>query len=171
MVAARRTRPLAGILAVLASIFALSWAQNFVVPLLLGIVISYTLNPLVGWLAAIRIPRAIGTLIVLASVLGAIGFGTYSLRGEMQTIIDQLPEAATRFTAGLARIRSSQNDNLQTIQDAASKVENATARQPAARRGATRRSPPTSSWINRDSSSATSCGRVHSAPSEPWGRR
>ena len=30
-----------GILAVLASIFALSWAQNFVVPLLLGVVISY----------------------------------------------------------------------------------------------------------------------------------
>jgi predicted PurR-regulated permease PerM len=117
-----------GILAGLASIFALAWTQNFLVPLLLGIVIAYTLNPLVEWLVAIRIPRAIGTFVVLAGVLGAIGFGTYSLRGEMQTIIDQLPEAATRFAAGLARITTSQNDNLQTIQDAASKVEGATAR-------------------------------------------
>ena len=115
------------ILATLASIFALSWAQNFVVPLLIGIVISYTLNPLVGWLEAIRIPRALGTLVVLAAVMGAIGSGAYSLRGEAQAIIDQLPEAATRFTSGLARLRSSQNENLKTIQDAAAKVEKATA--------------------------------------------
>ncbi len=36
-----------GLLAAFASVFALSWAQGFVVPLLLGIVVSYTLNPLV----------------------------------------------------------------------------------------------------------------------------
>src|SRR5690349_1950596 len=56
------------ILAALASVFALSWAQAFVVPLLLGIVLSYTLNPLVAWLEAIRIPRVAGTIIVMASV-------------------------------------------------------------------------------------------------------
>ena len=39
-----------GILAALASVLALWWAQAFVVPLLLGIIISYTLNPLVAWL-------------------------------------------------------------------------------------------------------------------------
>ena len=38
------------VLAVLATIYALSWAQAFVVPLLLGIVISYTLSPVVNWL-------------------------------------------------------------------------------------------------------------------------
>lgn len=59
------------ILAALASVFALSWAQAFVVPLLLGIVLSYTLNPLVAWLEAIRIPRVAGTIIVMASVIGA----------------------------------------------------------------------------------------------------
>ena len=133
-----------GILAALASIFALSWAQNFVVPLLLGIVISYTLNPLVAWLEAIRIPRSIGTIVVLAAVLGAIGFGTYSLRGEAQAIIDQLPEAATRFTSGLARIRTSQNENLKTIQDAATKVEKATMQAPGV---STARNSPTAHVI------------------------
>ena len=71
-----------GILAVLASIVALWWAQAFVVPLLLGIVIAYTLNPLVAWLEAIKIPRVAGTVIVMASVLGALVLGTYSLRGR-----------------------------------------------------------------------------------------
>lgn len=115
-----------GVLAVLASVLALSWAQTFLIPLLLSILIAYTLNPLVTGLASIRIPRAVGTLVVMAGVGGVIGFGAYSLRGEMQTIIDQLPEAATRFTSGLARVRSSQVDNLKTLQEAATAMEKAT---------------------------------------------
>ncbi len=94
-----------GILAVLASIFALSWAQAFVVPLLLGIIISYTLSPLVAWLEAIRVPRVAGTVFVMASVIGALVLGAYSLRGQVQTIIEQLPEAATKFATGVARLQ------------------------------------------------------------------
>ena len=97
-----------GVLAVLAVVFALSWAQAFVVPLLLGIVIAYTLNPLVAWLEAIRIPRLVGTVVVMASVIGALVLGGYSLRDEMQTIVEQLPAAATKFATGLARLRGGQ---------------------------------------------------------------
>lgn len=118
------------VLAVLASVFALSWAQEFVVPLLLGIIVSYTLTPLVAWLEAIRIPRAIGTFIVMASVTSALVFGVYSLRGQVQSIIEQLPEASSKLTAGLARMRSGQLGNMQKIQNAASALESA-ATQPA----------------------------------------
>jgi predicted PurR-regulated permease PerM len=122
-------RGLAGrILAALASVFALSWAQAFVVPLLLGIVLSYTLNPLVAWLEAIRIPRVAGTIIVMASVIGALVFGTYSLRGQMQTVVEQLPEAATQFAAGLGRIQIGQFADMQKVRDAATEVEKATTR-------------------------------------------
>ena len=116
-----------GILALLASVFALWWAQSFVVPLLLGIVISYTLNPLVAWLEAIKIPRVVGTVIVMTSVVGALVLGAYSLRGQMQTIIEQLPEAATKFATGLARVRISQTGNLEKMQNAATEVEKATS--------------------------------------------
>jgi predicted PurR-regulated permease PerM len=115
-----------GILAALAALFALSWAQTFLVPLLLGIVVSYTLSPLVAWLEAVRIPRVVGTLIVVASVIGALALGTYSLRGQMQAIIEQLPAAATKFATGLARMRISQIGNMQKVQDAATAVERAT---------------------------------------------
>ena len=121
----KRGLPLA-ILAALASVFALSWAQAFVVPLLLGIVLAYTLNPLVAWLDAIRIPRVVGTTVVMASVIGTLGFGMYSLRGQMQTIIEQLPEAATQFAAGLGRMRIDPLGGMQRMQDAANEVENAT---------------------------------------------
>ena len=115
-----------GILATVVSIFALWWAQGFVVPLLLGIVMAYTLNPLVTSLEAIRMPRVVGTVIVMASVIGALVLGTYSLRGQMQTIIEQLPEAASKFAAGLARMRVSPQGNIQKMQNAATEVEQAT---------------------------------------------
>lgn len=115
------------VLAVLASVFALSWAQGFFVPLLLGIVISYTLTPVVAWLEVIRIPRAIGTALVMLCVIGAVTLGMYSLRGQMQTIIEQLPEAASKFASGLARLNLGQVGNLQKIQNAATEVEKATS--------------------------------------------
>jgi len=119
-----------GILAALALLFALSWAEKFLVPLLLGIVIAYTLNPLVVWLEAIKIPRVVGTVIVMASVIGAVVLGTYSLRGEVQTIIEQLPEAAGKVSTAIERMRVGELGNMQKIQDAATQVEKATT-QPA----------------------------------------
>jgi predicted PurR-regulated permease PerM len=129
-----------GVLAALATVFALSWAQNFVVPLLLGIVASYTLNPLVSWLEAIRVPRVVGTVIVMTSVIGLLALGTYSLRGQMQAIVDELPEAATKIANGLAQLRISQTGTMQKMQTAATEVEKAatqTAGAPAPRQPAT----------------------------------
>ncbi len=74
------------ILAVLASVFAQSRALGFVVPLLLGIVMACTLSPRVAWLEAIRVPRVVGTVIVMASAIGALVIGAHSLRGQMQTM-------------------------------------------------------------------------------------
>jgi predicted PurR-regulated permease PerM len=119
-----------GVLATLASVVALWWAQSFVVPLLLGIVIAYTLNPLVAWLEAIRIPRVAGTLIVMAGVIGALVLGTYSLRGQVQTIIEQLPEAATKVATSLARMKIGQIGNMQKMQNAATEVEKAALQAP-----------------------------------------
>lgn len=115
-----------GVLAVLASVVALWWAQAFLVPLLLGIVISYTLNPLVAWLEHIKIPRVISTVIVMASVLGALALGTYSLRGQMQTMIEQLPEAAAKVGGVFARMQGNRGGNMQKMQTAAAAVEKAT---------------------------------------------
>jgi predicted PurR-regulated permease PerM len=101
-----------GVLAALASVLALWWAQAFLVPLLLGIIISYTLNPLVAWLEQLKIPRVVGSLIVMGSVLGALVLGTYSLRGQMQTMIEQLPEAATKVSGVFARMQGSHGGNI-----------------------------------------------------------
>jgi predicted PurR-regulated permease PerM len=125
---------------VIAVIFALEWAQKFVISLVLGILIAYTLSPMVGWLERIRIPRVVASFVVMMGVIGALALGAYSLRGQMQTIVEQLPEAAGKFSDGLARLRTSQLGNMQKMQSAATAVEKAatqptgappTPRQPA----------------------------------------
>jgi len=114
-----------GILASLAAIAALSWAQGFVVPLLLGVVVAYTLYPLVAWLVMARIPRVAAAIIVMLSMLGALAYGAYSLRGQMQAIIESLPAAAAKVSGQIARIRVNPIGNLQTVQSAATVVERA----------------------------------------------
>jgi predicted PurR-regulated permease PerM len=130
-----------GVLTTLAVVAALSWAEDFLVPLLFGIVVAYTLNPLVTGLERIRVPRTIGTVIVMAAVIAALGLGTYSLRGQMQTIIERVPEAANRFAEGLARLQLSGDGTMQMMQKAATQVEKAATRVtagPPTRQAATR---------------------------------
>jgi predicted PurR-regulated permease PerM len=114
-------------LAFLATIVALDWAQVFVVSLLLGIVLAYMLNPLVAALERVRVPRAVATLFVMAGLVAAVVLGVYSLRDQAEAIVTQLPEAATKLSAGLARLSSGQHGTMQKMQNAAATVEKATA--------------------------------------------
>ncbi|HZV97356.1 MAG TPA: AI-2E family transporter, partial [Methylophilaceae bacterium] len=82
-----------GVLATIAFIYALDWAEAFFISILLGILLAYTLNPLVIALERIKIPRFIGVPLVVFSVICGITYGGYSLRGQVDSIIAQLPEA------------------------------------------------------------------------------
>ena len=116
------------ILAVVVVVAALALAQTFFVSLLLGILAAYTLNPLVVYLERVRIPRVAGTILVMVSVLGALALGVYGLRGQAQSIIEQLPEAAKTFSTALERLGADPEGNLKIMQSAATEVEAATAR-------------------------------------------
>ena len=114
------------ILTTIAVIFALDWAQNFVITLLFGILLSYTLNPLVKWLEYIKIPRIVGSSIVILTLILSIGFAGFTLRGQVQSIIAQLPEVTTKLTAAFETKRGEPLTDMQKVQIAASQVETAT---------------------------------------------
>lgn len=115
------------IIAAVAVVFALKWAQSFFVSLLLGILFAYTLNRLVVWLERIRIPRVAGTSIVMMGVVCVIALGTNSLGGQIQTILDQLPEAVSKLSVGIAKLRQGETSTMQKMQTAASEIEKATS--------------------------------------------
>lgn len=108
-------------------VFALQWAERFLIPLLLGIIIAYTLNPLVVWLERMRIPRVVGTSLVMLAVLGGSAFVTISLRGQIQTILDQLPVAASKLSVALRSMREGQPNTMQNVQAAAREIDKATS--------------------------------------------
>lgn len=113
------------VLSTIAVVFAIEWAQSFFIPLLLGILLAYTLNPLVVWLEWIKIHRVIGASLVIVAVVCTLVFGAYSLRGQIQTIIEQLPEAADQLSRNLARMGEGQLGAMQKVQTAANQLEQA----------------------------------------------
>jgi len=117
------------ILTVLALVFALRWAQSFLIPLLFGVFIAYTLNPLVAWLEQIRIPRLIGTCVVMTTLLLGLGQAGYSLRGEFQSIVERLPAAAHQLSRAMVSIQAKTQDGqastIQKMQAAANEIETA----------------------------------------------
>lgn len=114
------------ILTTIAVIFALDWAQNFVITMLLGVLLAYTLNPVVKWLEYIKIPRVIGSSLVIVFLMISIGFAAFTLRGQVQSIIAKLPEVSTKLTSAFASKRGEPLTNIQKVQIAASQVETAT---------------------------------------------
>ena len=114
------------LLASLAFIFALQWAQKFFIPVVFAIFISYTLNPVVRWLEKIRLPRALAVTIVMLSLLGALIAVGSQLRDEITSIVEQLPNTTQRLSHALASIRDEKPSAIQRMQTAANEIAKAT---------------------------------------------
>lgn len=114
------------VIATVAAVFALEWAQSFFISLLLGILFAYTLNPLVNALEAWHLPRVIASSIVMLGVIFALVGGAYSLRGQMQTILEQVPAAASKLSAELASMRRGRDSTMAKVQTAATEIEKVT---------------------------------------------
>jgi len=115
-----------GTIATIAFVYALQWAQDFLVPLLLGIFIAYTLSPVVQWLERRKVPRAIGATLVTVIILCALAATLYRVQDEAFNIIDDLP----RITQKVTKVLHNGNDRPSTIaqmQAAAAQIEQATA--------------------------------------------
>jgi len=116
-----------GILATVAFVFALQWAQKFFVPLLLGIFIAYTLSPVVRWLERVHIPRLIGATIVTAALLGGLGATMLRLQDEFINILDELPTLTQKVSKLVASAAGGEGSTIQRVQKAAAELEQATA--------------------------------------------
>lgn len=116
-------------LSVIALIFLLKWAQAFFIPLVLGVLVAYMLNPLVALLEGCKVPRAAGASLVVGSMLALLCALTYYLSGEVASILEKLPEVSNRVSAGVTRAAGSSADNpIQKVQQAARELEKATNR-------------------------------------------
>jgi predicted PurR-regulated permease PerM len=122
------------ILATVAFLYALQWGRGFLVPLLLGILLAYTLNPVVGWLERVHIRRALGTSLVTCALLVGLAVTVEKVHVEFSNIIEELPEAGRKLTRLVASTTGGKDSTLKRIQDVATQIEQATAGKPAPRK-------------------------------------
>lgn len=130
------------LLSVIGVIFFLDWAQEVIIPLLLGIIISYALSPLVTFMHKWGIPRALGAGIIIIGILGGVGSLAYSLSDDAGDMIETLPEAAQKFRKIINKERGTQVGAIEKVQKAATELEEAA-------RGRSRQSATTPRGVTR----------------------
>lgn len=84
------------VLAVLGVILVLQYAQAVIIPIVLGVLISYALDPIVSLLTRLRLPRPLASAIVLLALVATVGGVAYGVRSQVSSVIEQLPQAARR---------------------------------------------------------------------------
>jgi predicted PurR-regulated permease PerM len=120
-------------LALFAAVLMLRYAQAVIIPIVLGVLISYALEPLVDRLVRLRIARALAAAIVVLTVVGSAGALVYQLRFEAAEIVTQLPDAARRLRRIVERNGRDASSAIEQVQQAAVELEraaNATAPAP-----------------------------------------
>jgi predicted PurR-regulated permease PerM len=116
-----------GIIATVAFIWALQWSEKFLVPLLLGVFIAYTLSPVVQWLERWHIKRAVGATLVTVLILGGLYATAVRVQGEFVNIIDELPVLTHKISKLITDNSSGQPSTIQQMQAAAAEIEQATS--------------------------------------------
>ena len=115
------------VLAGLAIVLVLQYAQAMIIPIVLGVLISYALEPIVAWMERWRIPRPLAAAVVLVALVASSGWLLYSLRSQAGAIVEQLPQAAKRLRRSMEHDRPTAATAIQQVQQAATELEKAAA--------------------------------------------
>lgn len=120
------------VLAVLASMYMLRWASAVLIPVMSGVMLSYALSPIVHGLERLRIPRALSSGVLLASIVGACCSTAYSLADDAAVLVESLPEAARKLQRVMDTGVSSKPGAIDLVQQAARQLEQVAASSAAA---------------------------------------
>ena len=113
-------------LAILASLYALQTAANFVIPVVVAVLLAYALDPAVSFLERLRLPRWLGALLVLSVLMTAVGMSVYGLRSQAQSIIDQVPNVVKKVSRAVDVADSGPGLGLDNVRRAADALQKAT---------------------------------------------
>jgi predicted PurR-regulated permease PerM len=117
-------------------ILLLQYMQPVLIPLVLGGLLFYALDPAVDRLQTLRVPRAIGAALMLFLVIAGCGVLAYTLQGQAVTVIDQLPAASRKLSASLRKVPLAEPGAMEKVQKAADELK--ATEKPSAPAGVTR---------------------------------
>jgi predicted PurR-regulated permease PerM len=111
------------VLASIAVVVTLQYMQAVFVPVVIGILVAYGLEPFVAALARVRIRRSIGAAIVLLGLVGILGLAVYALSGQALQIVQQVPVAAQRVRERVLSRGRHGDSAIGQVQKAASELQ------------------------------------------------
>ena len=111
------------IVAVGTGLLIIQYAQSVLIPIVLGILISYAFTPLVGWLVRHRLPRTLAAGTAVLVIVATLATGVYTLRDEVIDIVANVPVAAQRIRQRLSDGRKDRDSAFQQVQRAATEIE------------------------------------------------
>jgi predicted PurR-regulated permease PerM len=131
------------VLAGLAFVYTLYWARDVLVPLAMGLMLSYALEPLVARLERLHIVRAVGAALVLLMLVGSAVWLVVALSDDAAALVESLPQTAQKLRlAARGEPRQAKEGTIDKVQRAATEIEKAAAETakaaPTTPRGTTR---------------------------------
>src|SRR6185295_7620734 len=112
------------VIVTLLSILFLKLAQSVFVPVLIGVLLAYALEPLVGGLRRLRIPRVVAATLVMFALAAGSATALWCLRDQAGAFLDELPESARKLrTLVETHRREGEPGPIDSIQQAATEIE------------------------------------------------
>ena len=128
------------LIALCAALAVLHWAAAVFIPIAMSALLICALSPVVGWLHRHRVPRGVSAALLLLALSGGLAGTVYQLSDGASQVVDSLPKAASKVRDKM-RERARQPSPIETVQKAATQIEQAAAETSAptvARRGVQR---------------------------------
>lgn len=119
------------LVAAFAVLYVLQWAKPFLVPLLLGILITYTLSPVVGWVERMKIVRPVAALLVLIAFIAPTVMVAYYMADDAVLLLEGLPASIKKAAAAVRGDSSSTVTKMQRVAKDLEQVAKGAAPEPA----------------------------------------
>lgn len=103
-------------------VFLLKWGELFFIPLFSGILLSYTLAPMVNYLVSLKLPRWLGANIAILTFVVLNGLIGYAVWQQAIRLAESLPETVQRIGWELKNSQNDESSALSKINKAADAI-------------------------------------------------
>jgi predicted PurR-regulated permease PerM len=107
----------------LAIFYTIYFVRSLLLPIVLALLLSYLLRPIVRGLAQLKIPPIIGSALLLLSIVGLIGYGTFFLAVPAASWLEKAPYSLQELKQKMLPIKKP----MEKVAQAGGAIENLTA--------------------------------------------